>query len=477
MTETPDLSRSRAILIGAASYEDPGFLSLPAVSNSLTGMQLVLTDPDLCGWPPGQVTVLENPTDVRRVLVTMRQLARGTRDVLLIYFAGHGVLLPRGRLCLALSDTLLEEPDITGLEYDRVRDALIDSPARVKIVILDCCYSGRAIEALSTASGIADCTDTAGTYTLTASDFAAHVVPSEQQESLPTSFTGELLDLIRGGIPGGPERLTLGLIYPRLRDRLRSRNLPAPNQRGTDTVTHFPIARNRASEPPAQPAPAAAEEPGAVSGKDRPAMPAAGTIPHPARSVASGAARLLDAAFIIQAVPFCIIGLDILIPRRAFLPWPWWAVFVSSIIGIAAALGAVRRYAAPASIILWTMTWNAAYSVSVISTSSSSYSTRVAILSAECIIAAVISFALYTWILALLPRDIQNVNPFPVIFMGCFSAALILAVIALHTERGQGGLWNAVGAATLAAALGVLLTLIRAHRPGRPATDATPVPT
>ena len=59
-------------------------------------MQQVLTDPGLCGWPPDQATVRENPTDVRRVVVTMRQLARATRDVLLIYFVGHGVLLPRG---------------------------------------------------------------------------------------------------------------------------------------------------------------------------------------------------------------------------------------------------------------------------------------------------------------------------------------------------------------------------------------------
>jgi hypothetical protein len=231
-----------------------------------------------------------------------------------------------GRLCLALSDTILEEPDITGLEYDRVRDALIDSPARTKIVILDCCYSGRAIEALSTAAGIADCTDTTGTYTLTASDFAAHVVASERQASSPTSFTGELLDLIRGGIPGGPEQLTLGFIYPRLRDRLRSRNLPAPNQRGTDTAIQFPFARNRASEPPAQSAPAAVQEPEAASSKDQPAlapaMPAAEANPYQAHSVASGAARLLDAGFMIQAVPFCIIRLDILIPRRTFLPWP-----------------------------------------------------------------------------------------------------------------------------------------------------------
>ncbi|MFH9426515.1 hypothetical protein [Streptomyces sp. NPDC017529] len=35
-------------------------------------------------------------------------------------------------------DTQLRYPDLTGLEYDKVRSALLDSPAQVKLVILDC---------------------------------------------------------------------------------------------------------------------------------------------------------------------------------------------------------------------------------------------------------------------------------------------------------------------------------------------------
>ena len=96
MTDPPDFARSRAVLIGTAAYQDPGFLQLPAAANSLAGVQQILTDPGLCGWPPDQVTVMENPTDVRRVVQTLRQLARGTKDVLLIYFVGHGVMLPTG---------------------------------------------------------------------------------------------------------------------------------------------------------------------------------------------------------------------------------------------------------------------------------------------------------------------------------------------------------------------------------------------
>jgi hypothetical protein len=61
-----------------------------------------------------------------------------------------------------------------------------------------------------------------------------------------------------GGIAGRSEWLTLGELYPVLRDRLRSKGLPLPNQRGTDTADRFPFTANRALA-----APAAAKRPAA----------------------------------------------------------------------------------------------------------------------------------------------------------------------------------------------------------------------
>jgi hypothetical protein len=255
MPDLPDYARSRAILIGTGVYQDPGFLPLPAALNSLAGMRQVLTHPGLCGWPEDRVSVLQDPTDMPRLVQTLRRLARATEDVLLVYFVGHGVILPRGQLCLVLTDTNLEHADVTGLDYQRVREALADSPARVKVAVLDCCYSGRAIEALSAATEIADSTDTRGVYTLTASDHSAHVVPLDQQANTTTSFTGEMLELVRAGIPGGSEQLTLGELYRHLRHRLRRRDLPEPNQRGTDTADRFPFARNAAYQPGPPPTP------------------------------------------------------------------------------------------------------------------------------------------------------------------------------------------------------------------------------
>ncbi|MBT2231159.1 PQQ-binding-like beta-propeller repeat protein [Nonomuraea sp. NEAU-A123] len=249
-TETPrspDYARSRAILIGVSAYADKAFRPLLAAANSLDGLHQVLMDPALCGWPAEQITLIPNPADVAGLVRTLRRLARDTADVLLVYFVGHGIILQNGHLCLPLTGTDEGDPDVTGLEYERLRQALLDSPARVKVVILDCCYSGRAVQALS-AEGVADSAGIRGAYTLTASDHTAHVPPLGRQANACTSFTGELLNLVRTGLPDGPKWLTLDLLYPHLRHRLHSRGLPEPNQRGTDTAGRLVFTRNPASQ-------------------------------------------------------------------------------------------------------------------------------------------------------------------------------------------------------------------------------------
>ncbi|GAA3059444.1 hypothetical protein GCM10020000_47960 [Streptomyces olivoverticillatus] len=154
----------------------------------------------------------------------------------------------QGELCLTVSTTQSDYPAITGIRWSTLADAMHTSPARVRIAILDCCFVSQAIEALAdnTDTAVADIVHVEGVYTLTATtrNRTAHQPPREQQATACTSFTGELVDLIRSGIPDGPADLTLGAIYPALRSRLSARGLPQPNQRGTDLADHYVLTRN-----------------------------------------------------------------------------------------------------------------------------------------------------------------------------------------------------------------------------------------
>ncbi|WP_328876331.1 leucine-rich repeat domain-containing protein [Streptomyces sp. NBC_00287] len=259
MTSTaPDLpfrQGSRAILIGVSDYEDTAaFPPIPAAMNSLARMREMLTDPALCGWPPDQVTVMPNPRNAGKVATELRKLLQDVppSGVALLYYVGHGRLTVEGRLCLTVADSVDEAPEYTGISYTWVAQALRRGAcaARVKTTILDCCYSGHADETLAADSsgGLADLTHIDGVYTLTATarNQTAHVPPLAEQDTATTSFTGQLLDLVRTGIPSGPAHLAFVDLYPLLQQRLASRGLPRPGQRGTGTADRYPFTKNAA---------------------------------------------------------------------------------------------------------------------------------------------------------------------------------------------------------------------------------------
>ena len=242
---------SHAVLIGVSAYEYAEFPPIRAARNSLEAMQSLLTDPALCGWPPELITVIANPISASDLAVRLADLAETTTGVLLLYYVGHGVLSPRGELCLTVTSTRPNRQTITGLPWETLAEVLRTCPARPRLVILDCCFAGRAIEALGADSGqgLADITHIDGVYTLAATtrNRTAHVPPASQQDTACTSFTGELHDLIRSGIPGKPPQLTFSDIYPDLHQRLAAKGLPKPDQRGTDTAQQFPFTANTAT--------------------------------------------------------------------------------------------------------------------------------------------------------------------------------------------------------------------------------------
>jgi hypothetical protein len=238
----PEPRRSRAVLIGTSTYRHLD--NLPAVQNNLTGLRDVLTDPMLGGLPTERCTVVRDPAGVQQLYRTLRHAA-AVEDVLLVYFAGHGRLGPRNELYLCLADTHPDELIVSAMRYDVVREVFAECPAANRVVILDCCFSGNAIpDMVGNAELISGETNIEGTYTLTATprNAVALAPPGAQY----TAFTGELLKLLRTGIPDGPRLLTFATIYPQLRSTMIGKRLPKPMQRGTETITDLALTRNPA---------------------------------------------------------------------------------------------------------------------------------------------------------------------------------------------------------------------------------------
>ena len=254
---------SCAVLIGVSAYEYAGFPPIRAARNSLQAMRCLLADPALCAWPPESIAVIANPISADGLAAQIADLARATTGVLLLYYVGHAVVPARGPLCLTVTSTDPGQPDSSGLPGAALADVLHGSPAQARLSILDCCIDGQAIRtpagdgppAGDGHQGLAGITQVDGGYTLAAMTRAgaAPVPGPEQRATACTPFTGELRDMIAGGIPGGPPLLTFTDIYPVLRERLLARGLPAPGQSGTGTAREFAFTANAAA--PGRPRP------------------------------------------------------------------------------------------------------------------------------------------------------------------------------------------------------------------------------
>ena len=83
-----------------------------------------------------------------------------------------------------------------------------------------------------------------GTYVLASAerDQVALILPGEDH----TAFTGRFLHLLRNGVPGGPELLTVDYLYRQLVTRMRAENLSQPQKRATSTADLLALAVNRA---------------------------------------------------------------------------------------------------------------------------------------------------------------------------------------------------------------------------------------
>jgi TPR repeat protein len=113
------------------------------------------------------------------------------------------------------------------------------------VLILDCCFSGRAIEAMADpVSVVSGQVEIAGTYTLTST--SANAPAYAPNGGRYTAFTAALLDLLNFGVPDGPDMLTLGVIYQQLLRTLTATGRPRPERRGTQTSDLLALARNRA---------------------------------------------------------------------------------------------------------------------------------------------------------------------------------------------------------------------------------------
>ncbi|MEV0918761.1 tetratricopeptide repeat protein [Streptomyces sp. NPDC049967] len=284
-----DPARSRIVLLGSAAYEDEQLADVPQITANLRDLAAVLTDPGLGGFPAEVCVTVPPGATGREIGQVLHRAADEAEDLLLFYFAGHGIPLGRSHeLYLALHDTAMDAVEYSALRFDTVRGTFLGSRARNRVIILDSCFSGRAIGTTLSAGQqeVLGQLDIRGTYTLASAppNSTALVLPDEAH----TAFTGRLLALLREGAPHTGPLITMQDIYRTLWSRFTAERLPLPQQRGTENADQLGLVLNRTAatgEPP--------------TGRDLPPLPP--LPPHPPDPSAESLARRHEQAVELHA--------------------------------------------------------------------------------------------------------------------------------------------------------------------------------
>ncbi|MEQ0565281.1 caspase family protein [Amycolatopsis sp. NEAU-NG30] len=283
----PDPASSRAVLIGVSHYESAGLPPLPAVRANLADLRAALTDPSGGTVTGDGCRVLGDDATPADVGMALAESRRQAGDLLLVYYAGHGILDDDGRLHLALRTTSGDHPGWTAIPIELIKRELGRARARTRVLLLDCCFSGQAVEAMADPAGLASGQlRLTGTFTLTST--TANDPSSAPLGSRHTAFTGALLSAL-----ANPEPLTLDGIHRHTEETLIGLGLPSPQCRSVNTAGELALVRGPVPRRVTEAAPGVGtrrDRPGSTAKPAGPSQPDPSPKSHPETAPSSAAA-------------------------------------------------------------------------------------------------------------------------------------------------------------------------------------------
>jgi hypothetical protein len=240
---------SRAVVVGTATHVDGSELpDIPAVTRTVDAAAEALVQ--RCGLASANVHTLTDPADPRAFWRELADTVAEAEDVLLFYYIGHGLVSLGGELYLAARETSGRENglDVEALSFATVRKELSACRARSVVVVLDCCFSGRAGGSFGTA--VADAFElmkVRDSFLLSSASATEQAMAPEGEPF--TAFSGALLEFLRDGDRAAPRYLTFEAAYRHLKSVLPARGLPAPHRRAGDLAGELVLAVNEAAPP------------------------------------------------------------------------------------------------------------------------------------------------------------------------------------------------------------------------------------
>jgi len=141
-------NEGHALVIGVGRYKYVPSANVPIAVDDAHAVMDVLRDVDLCGYPPDQVTVLQDADASREgILSALEELATRTKegDTVLLFYCGHGANGTDGNYYLTSHDSKVSGQRVvagTGIQEAELLEKLRAVPARRFLMLFNSCHSG-----------------------------------------------------------------------------------------------------------------------------------------------------------------------------------------------------------------------------------------------------------------------------------------------------------------------------------------------
>lgn len=239
------------LFIGVSRFDDQRhYGNRPSVEASAKALATAFASGGVWSLSAEIPRPLTGYVDKTAVLDSLEAAAGQNVDLLLIYIGCHGSRFHGDKnVHLALSDSRHKRAT-THLPFSEIRDIIRDeSQARLKLLLLDCCYADDSYLGAGTADnsahGAANAPDQlvrTGVCTITATD-ALEEAQAKWNGTPYTAFAGAMLEVLNEGVANGPQLLTVQHLFDDLKRRLTQQNAPLPGMR--NNAGSMPLVRNR----------------------------------------------------------------------------------------------------------------------------------------------------------------------------------------------------------------------------------------
>jgi glycine betaine/choline ABC-type transport system substrate-binding protein len=226
-------SRRRALIVATGKYDDPKLRRLRAPAADAQQLAEVLRDPAIGDF---DVEIAEDcdERDLRRRIARFFH-ASGRDDVLLLHVSGHGIKDARGSLFLAAADTELDLLDATAISAAWLNEQMTQSPSRRKLLLLDCCFSGKFPFGMTPRGGegmeVERRMQGRGRAVITASNSMEYAYEGEQLsgQGEPSYFSAAVVEALKTGEADRDQDhwISVDELYDYVYDRVKERS---PNQ-------------------------------------------------------------------------------------------------------------------------------------------------------------------------------------------------------------------------------------------------------